>query len=62
MKWAWDNVGRIAYIPIVARRYDASGNIVESGVWMLTANTATGAVTLKARAPLPAGFHPTRTS
>jgi hypothetical protein len=58
VKWAWDNVARIAYVPIVVRRYDVSGNIVESGVWMVTANAATGAVTLKARAPLPAGFRP----
>jgi Divergent InlB B-repeat domain/Kelch motif len=58
VKWSWDPTGRIAYIPIVVRRYDLAGTVVESGVWMVTANAVTGAVALKARAPLPAGFHP----
>jgi Divergent InlB B-repeat domain len=57
-KWAFDPVGRIAYVPIVVRRVDVSGTVVESGVWMVTANTVTGAVALKARAPLPTGFTP----
>jgi hypothetical protein len=53
VKWAWDPVGRIAYLPLVFRRYDVSGNRVESGVWMVTINAGTGAVALKARAPIP---------
>ena len=57
-KWSFDPVERIAYIPIVVRHYDISGAVSESGVWMVTANTVTGAVALKARAPVPPGFNP----
>jgi hypothetical protein len=50
--------GRIAYIPIVVRRFDIAGSLVKHGVWMTVVNTVTGATTPKARAPLPAGFYP----
>lgn len=56
VKFAWDNVNRIAYVPTKFSRFDPSGLAVESGVWMVTVNTVTGVTTLKARAPLPAGF------
>jgi hypothetical protein len=57
VKWAWDPVGRIAYVPVTVRRVDVAGNRVESGVWMVTVNAVTGAVALKARAPIPDQRH-----
>jgi hypothetical protein len=53
VKWAWDPVDRIAYVPVVYRRVDAAGTRVESGTWMVTVHVATGAIALKARAPIP---------
>ena len=61
VKWAWDDAGRIAYLPIVVRRYDPQSVILESGVWMATLDTVTGALALKARAPCPRAFGPIRT-
>jgi hypothetical protein len=58
IKFAWDNVGRIAYVPLVYRRIDAKSNRVESGVWMVTVNVATGAVARKSRVPIPVGLSP----
>ena len=58
VKWAWDNVGRIAYLPLVFRRIDRAGTVLESAVHMVTVNRATGAVALKARAPIQAGTRP----
>ena len=58
VKWAWDNVGRIAYLPLVFRRIDRAGAVLESAVHMVTVNRATGAVALKARAPIQAGIRP----
>jgi hypothetical protein len=58
VKWAWDNAARIAYVPIVYRRFDTTGTVVEHGIWMTTVDVATKVLTLKARAPLPTGFYP----
>jgi Divergent InlB B-repeat domain len=57
VKWSWDDVRRVAYVPLVFRRLDAAGNKVESVVHMVTVNRATGAVALRARAPIQGGFH-----
>jgi hypothetical protein len=58
VKWAWDGAGRIAYVPIVVRRADVTGAIVESGVWLVRIDSVSGEASLQARAPLPEGFYP----
>jgi hypothetical protein len=52
VKFAWDDVARIAYIPTIYRHYSpAGGSPDEVGVWMVAVNVATRTATLKARAP-----------
>jgi outer membrane biosynthesis protein TonB len=52
VKWAWDDAGRVAYLPLNYYRYDVAGKVVDKAVYMVTVNRVTGAVALKARAPI----------
>ena len=52
VKWAWDDAGRVAYLLLNYFRYDVAGKVVDKAVYMVTVNRVTGAVALKARAPI----------
>ena len=38
VKWAWDDAGRVAYLPLNYFRYDVAGKVVDKAVYMVTVN------------------------